>query len=97
MHFLTFKIKLYLSVYASLTVNFAVQVVPGELHPQRAEAGGLGRPLGQLRSRQADVGAASVEGEAVVDGVRLAVGVVDMDHHGDLFLERNILCNFIFK
>ncbi len=77
-----------LVVVVELTVGDAVEPVLVDLEPVRAEARRLGRVGGQLRRGHADVRAAPVEGEAVVGAVRLAIGMVHVDHHRDLFLKK---------
>ena len=70
-----------------LTVCDAVEAVLVNLEAVRTEARGLGRVRGQPRRRHADVGAAAVQGKAVVRPVRLAIRVVDVDDHRNLFLK----------
>ena len=61
-----------------LTVNFAVEVVLADSHSVGTETGRLGRPLRELRRREADVRAAAVQRQTVVGGLRLSVGVVHL-------------------
>ena len=64
-----------------LTINFAVEIALADSHAVGAEAGRLGRPLRELRRREADVRAVTVQRQAVVGGLRLPVGVVNLMRH----------------
>ena len=61
-----------------LTVNFAVKVVLSDSHAVGTETGRLGRPLRELRRREANVRTASIQRQAVVGGLRLSVRVVHL-------------------
>ena len=58
-----------------LTVDFTIEVVLAELHAVRAKANRLGRPLRQLRRREAEVRATAVQWKAVIRGLRLPIGI----------------------
>ena len=82
------NINYFLETDERLTIDDAIEVILGQPHPVGAGARRLGRPLGDLRGGQADVGAAAVEGQAVVGRIGLAVRVIDVDHHRDLLLQK---------
>ena len=58
-----------------LTVDFTIEVVLRELHAVWTEANRLGRPLRQLRRREAEMRAAAIQWKAVIRGLRLPVGI----------------------
>ena len=65
----------------------AIEKILSQLHSIGAGAGRLGRLLRDLGRGQTDVGAAAIQGKAVVVALRLPVRMVNVNHHRDLLLE----------
>ena len=91
MNYLNLKIEEIDDVINKLTISHTIEAVLVELEAVRTEAGRLGRVLSQLWCRNADVGTATVQGQAEVCTLRLTVRVIHVDNHWDLFLEKTII------
>ena len=80
--------KWKIEIEVLLTVLDTIEAIWGQFEAVGAQASSLGRLLCELGRGHADVRASAVQRSAVIGSFRLAVRVVHVNHHGNLFLSK---------